>query len=287
MVNLGCLFNCKKCPKSFLETPDYHRNTQWPGLKRATTIIQFQPPCHGWGRQPPDQAAQSHIQPGLECLQGWGIHSLLGQPVPVCHHCPVLKNFLPLSNLNLACLSLRPFPLVLSLSTLVNSCSPSCLYAPFKYWKATMRTPQSNGNVAGYAQQQIMSACFFCGSFWTEVFWVFMTDFFRFTTTADISIQNNSFTIPLCASTLIFIFFLSESYKTPPCRSVCLCLAQVWVVVTEFNLKTAFTAMWERKRITQSVVTYQQKTTCLEETLVFLTPSWLRVVCVLHDSTLT
>ena len=33
------------------------------------------------GRQPPDQAAQSHIQPGLECLQGWGIHSLLGQRV--------------------------------------------------------------------------------------------------------------------------------------------------------------------------------------------------------------
>ena len=31
--------------------------------------------------QPPDQAVQSHIQPGLECLQGWGIHSLLGQPV--------------------------------------------------------------------------------------------------------------------------------------------------------------------------------------------------------------
>uniref|UniRef100_A0A8V0XVN8 Androgen induced 1 n=1 Tax=Gallus gallus TaxID=9031 RepID=A0A8V0XVN8_CHICK len=25
-------------------------------------------------------------QPGLECLQGWGIHSLLGQPVPVLHH---------------------------------------------------------------------------------------------------------------------------------------------------------------------------------------------------------
>ena len=26
------------------------------------------------------QAAQSHVQPGFECLQGWGIHSLLGQP---------------------------------------------------------------------------------------------------------------------------------------------------------------------------------------------------------------
>ena len=30
--------------------------------------------CYAQGRQPSDQAAQSHIQPGLECLQGWGIH---------------------------------------------------------------------------------------------------------------------------------------------------------------------------------------------------------------------
>ena len=52
-----------------------------------------------------------------------------------------VKNFLLISNLNLPCLSLKPFPLVLSLSTLVNSCSPSCLYAPFKYWKATVRSP--------------------------------------------------------------------------------------------------------------------------------------------------
>ena len=41
------------------------------------------PPCYVHGRQPADQAAQSHIQPGLECLQGWGIHSLLGQAVLV------------------------------------------------------------------------------------------------------------------------------------------------------------------------------------------------------------
>jgi len=40
-------------------------------------------PCYVQGRQPADQAAQSHILPGLECLQGWGIHNLLGQPVPV------------------------------------------------------------------------------------------------------------------------------------------------------------------------------------------------------------
>jgi len=38
-------------------------------------------PCYVQGHQPADQAAQSHNQPGLECLQGWGIHSLLGQPV--------------------------------------------------------------------------------------------------------------------------------------------------------------------------------------------------------------
>jgi len=35
-------------------------------------------PCYVQGRQPPDQVAQSHIQPGLECLRGWSIHNLLG-----------------------------------------------------------------------------------------------------------------------------------------------------------------------------------------------------------------
>ena len=37
--------------------------------------------CCVQGHQPADQAAQSHIQPGLKCLQRWGIHSPLGQPV--------------------------------------------------------------------------------------------------------------------------------------------------------------------------------------------------------------
>jgi len=39
-------------------------------------IIEFQPPCYVQGCQPPDQAAQSHIQPGLESFQGWGSHKL-------------------------------------------------------------------------------------------------------------------------------------------------------------------------------------------------------------------
>jgi len=72
----------------------HHRITEWPGLKRTTMIIEFQPPCHGQGHQPPDQAAQSHIQPGLERIQGWGIHNLLGQPVPVLHH-PLGEKLLP------------------------------------------------------------------------------------------------------------------------------------------------------------------------------------------------
>jgi len=72
----------------------------------------------------------------------------MGHPQPPWATCSsvsppsVRKIYLLISNLNLPCLSLRPFPLVLSLSTLVNSCSPSCLYAPFKYWKAAMRSPQ-------------------------------------------------------------------------------------------------------------------------------------------------
>ena len=33
-------------------------------------------PCYVQGRQPANQAAHSHIQPGPECLQGWGTHNL-------------------------------------------------------------------------------------------------------------------------------------------------------------------------------------------------------------------
>ena len=54
-----------------------------------------------------------------------------------------VKNFRLISNLNLPCLSLKAFLLVLSLYTFVNSHSPLCLYAPFEYWMATRRSPQS------------------------------------------------------------------------------------------------------------------------------------------------
>ena len=63
-----------------------HIIIEYPGSKRTSMIIQLQPPCYVQGHQSLDPAAQSHIQPDLECLQGWDIHNLLGQPVPVCHH---------------------------------------------------------------------------------------------------------------------------------------------------------------------------------------------------------
>ena len=55
------------------------RIIEWPGLKRTSKIIWFQHPCHGQGHQAPDQAAQSHIQPGLECLFVW-LRSLVHEP---------------------------------------------------------------------------------------------------------------------------------------------------------------------------------------------------------------
>ena len=97
-------------------------------------IIEFQPPCYVQGHQPADQAAQSHIQTGLECLQGWGIHSLLGQPVSVCHQ-PLCEKLLPNIQPKPPLSQFKTIPPFLLLSTLVNSRSPSCLYAPFKYWK--------------------------------------------------------------------------------------------------------------------------------------------------------
>jgi len=75
-------FSSVNIPKAF--SSRRHHRMAWVEKDHNDHVVST--PCHGQGHQPPDQAAQSHIQPGLECLQGWGIHSLLGQPVPVCHH---------------------------------------------------------------------------------------------------------------------------------------------------------------------------------------------------------
>jgi len=86
----------------------YHRIIDWPGLKRTSKIILFQPLAMDRGSRPPDQAVQSHVQPGLECLQGWGIHNLLGKPVPVRHH-PLIEKLPPNIQPKPPCLSLKSF----------------------------------------------------------------------------------------------------------------------------------------------------------------------------------
>ena len=48
-------------------------------------------PCHGQGCPPPAQAAQGPIQPGFECLQGWGTTASLGSCASSSP--PFLKNF--------------------------------------------------------------------------------------------------------------------------------------------------------------------------------------------------
>jgi len=60
----------------------------------------FPTPHLGQGCPPPAQAAQGPIQPGLECIQFWGIHSVSGQMCQ-CFTTPWVKNFLLTSNLNL------------------------------------------------------------------------------------------------------------------------------------------------------------------------------------------
>jgi len=60
-----------------------------------------------------------HHPSGLEHLQGWGIHHLSGQPVPVPHS-PYCKIFFLISNLNLPSFNLKPSSLILLQQTLLN-----------------------------------------------------------------------------------------------------------------------------------------------------------------------
>ena len=84
----------------------YHRIIECFGLEGTFRGQLAQPPCSEQGHLQLDHVAQSPVQPGLECFQGWGLHHFSGQPVPVFHH-PCGKKFLP-------SLSLKPLPLVLS-----------------------------------------------------------------------------------------------------------------------------------------------------------------------------
>jgi len=102
---------------------------EWFGLEGTLKIIWFQPPCRERDifHQPrvpraPSSLALNTAREGAATAAlgslGQGLTTLMG------------KNFFLISNLNLPPFSLQPFPLVLSLPTLVKSPSPSFLSAP-------------------------------------------------------------------------------------------------------------------------------------------------------------
>jgi len=81
--------------------------------------LQPPPPQAGPPTSPFNTRPGCPIQPGLEHLQGWGIHHLSGQPVPAPHHSHS-KEFPP---------DIQPKPSLLQLKT-ISPC-PAIVY-PFK-----------------------------------------------------------------------------------------------------------------------------------------------------------
>ena len=67
---------------------------EWFGLQGTLQTTQSQPCAMGRAATPPAQAVQGSVQPGLECLQGWGTPQLPWAAVPL-PHCPLSKEFLP------------------------------------------------------------------------------------------------------------------------------------------------------------------------------------------------
>ena len=65
---------------------DNYRIIEWFGLEGTIKGHLVQSPCSEQGYLLLDQVAQSPVQPGLECFQGWGFYHLSGQPLPMFHH---------------------------------------------------------------------------------------------------------------------------------------------------------------------------------------------------------
>jgi len=80
------------CPEVTYDIPKYSNiyNAEWLSLERTLTITLFQPPCCGQGSPPLnqalDQAAQGPLQPSLEYVQGWDMHSF-SVPMPHAIYC--------------------------------------------------------------------------------------------------------------------------------------------------------------------------------------------------------
>ena len=121
-----------RSPKTLNFIESFHRIIGCPGLKRITMIINFKPPamCRVTNHYTRMPRATSSL--ALNASRNGASTTSMGNSFQ-CFTTLCVKNFLLISNLNLPYLNLKSFLLILSLSTLENSRSPSCLYAPFKY----------------------------------------------------------------------------------------------------------------------------------------------------------
>ena len=120
MPQQGCLSHCTAAP--VLGTGrlcasgrgcESRRIIEWPGLKRTTVIISFQPPamCRVANQQPRLPRATSSL--ALNASRDGASTASLGNLFSASPSSGWKKNFLPISNVNFLRLSLKPFPLVL------------------------------------------------------------------------------------------------------------------------------------------------------------------------------
>jgi len=121
-----------------------HRITEGLRLEGTSGVIWSTPPLKQGHLE---QAVQDHVQAVFEYLQGWRLHHLPGQPVPVLGHSHSEKVFPDVQREppvflrgNLLCFSLCPLPLVLSLGTTEKYLSLSSLHSPFRYLCTLIRS---------------------------------------------------------------------------------------------------------------------------------------------------
>jgi len=114
--------------------------TEWLGPGGFFKIMLFQTPCHGLVATHQIRLPRPLSNLVLNTSRDGASTASLGS---LCQGLTALwvKSFFLPSNVNLPSLSLKPLPLVLSLSDCVKCQFPSCLWAPFKYWKAAVRSP--------------------------------------------------------------------------------------------------------------------------------------------------
>jgi len=140
-----------------------HRIIEWFGFEETLKIIWFQPPCHEQRHLPPDQVAQSSIQPGLEHCQGGGSHSFSGrggreerQTFPLCLFSLAGRNDF-IGDLVLVWFLVKLKPLRSNIASSEQTAELNCFYQthakfsppdPWRPWSACLAKPGAVNGVS-------------------------------------------------------------------------------------------------------------------------------------------